>query len=520
MIIPKVVALQKLSLFFTGFLIFSIIECNALGMQLENERIKSISDLTKMDIISLLIVGCFASISVSAGGGGGIISMPIFLSLMRVPFSQAVTFSSVIILGGVICAFVTNLLQNKRALPEYNDAIGFLKLAATENQIHENCYSFIPMEKVPLIDIQIVLFIAPLLTFGSLCGVFIGRYISNLISIFALNVLLLYALKASISKFNKTRKSEKKSTKTACGESELLSSTLCQTKQLINVEKIKENLKVILYLYTLSVIKIEKNEFVNTNEQGDIVQINPSIYQNRWFKFRNCKLWTSFILLCFFPGWISILDCGMCFTKGTLIHSALWLSSVVMLLAFPNITLSKRSLNLITSIINSHERLLKFSRTLHLNMSAQDYETIDIVSYIKSKSGNNFLNYILASLEILLVGVIGGITGASGGILISAIFYSSQIDPSSIAANNSTCLIISTLTCFFTYLLEGRVHLDLAIFLLVVSVVCTLIGKNIIDYYVRKHKLSSIIVGILILLISASLIYMNLRLITLIISFL
>lgn len=519
MIIPKVAVLKKLS-FFTAFLIFCIIECNALGMQLENERIKSISDLTKMDIISLVIVGCFASIAVSAGGGGGIISMPIFLSLMQVPFSQAITFSSAIILGGVICALVTNLLQNKRTLPEYNDAICFLKLTVTENQIHEYSYSFIPVEKVPLIDIQIVLFIAPLLTLGSLCGVFIGRYISNLLSIFALNVLLLYVLKVSISKFNKTREYEKKGTKSISDESELLSSTLFHTKQSISVEKIKENLKVILYLYTLSVIRIEKNEIVNTNEQEGIVKINSSIYQNKLFKFRNYKLWASFILLCFFSVWISILDCGVCFTKGTLIHSALWLSSVAMLLAFPNITLSKGSLNLITSIINSHERLLKISRKLHLNKLAQDYETVDVVSYIKSKSCNNFLNYILASSEILLVGVIGGITGASGGILISAIFYSSQIDPSSIAANNSTCLIISTLTCFFTYLLEGRVHLDLAILLLAISVVCTLIGKNIIDYYVRKHKLSSIIVGILILLISVSLIYMNLRLITLIISFL
>ncbi|KAH8584692.1 membrane associated with over 9 transmembrane domains [Cryptosporidium sp. chipmunk genotype I] len=516
---PDSVILWKLYLLAVIFLVFGVSVSDAVNLQLQSERIKSISDLTKMDIISLLIVGCFASIAVSAGGGGGIISMPIFLSLMRVPFSQAVTFSSAIILGGVICALITNLLQYKRAVPEYNDAASFLKLAVTENQIHEYSFSLIPIEKAPLIDIQIVLFIAPLLTLGSLCGIFIGRYVSNLISIFALNTLLLYVLKVSISKFNKIRKSEKKMTKVQNSESELFSPTISETKQLINTEKVKENLKVILYLYTLSIIRIEKTVMNNINEQNSIIQTSLPVHQNKWVKFRNYKLWISFVTLCFFSVWISILDSGILFSKGSRIHLLLWLSSVIILLVFPNIALPKRSLNLITSIINSQERLAKFTKTLYSNISIQDYETIDIVSYIQSKCCNNFLNYVLASLEILLVGLIGGVTGASGGILISTIFYFSQVDPSSIAANNSTCLIISTLTCFFTYLFERRVHFDLAILLIAISVICTLIGKNIIDFYVRKHKLSSIIVGILIILISASLIYMNLKLFALLINY-
>ncbi|OII74645.1 uncharacterized protein cubi_00198 [Cryptosporidium ubiquitum] len=517
--IPNVSILRKLYFLIIIFLIFNINESNALNTQLQNERIKSISDLTKTDIISLIIVGCFASIAVSAGGGGGIISMPIFLSLMQVPFSQAVTFSSAIILGGVICALITNLLQCKHTLPEYNDAINFLKLAVTENQIYEYSYSLIPVEKAPLIDIQIVLFIAPLLTLGSLCGVFIGRYVSNIISILALNTLLLYVLKVSISKFNKIRESEKKNTKIPYSESELLSPTIFQTKQMISAEKVKDNLKIIMYLYTLSIIKIDKAEMDNIKEQKDIIEITPSFHRNKWAKLRNYKLWISFISLCFLSIWISILDSGVFLTKGTHIHSLIWLFNAIILLVFPNIALPKQSLNLITSIINSKERVAKFIKTFRSNSSIQDYETIDIVSYIQSRYRDNFSNYILASLEILLVGVIGGITGASGGILISTIFYSSQVDPSSIAANNSTCLIISTLTCFFTYLFEGRVHFDLAILLLVISIICTLIGKNVIDYYVRKYKFSSIIVGILIVLISTSLIYMNLRLFKLIINF-
>ncbi|TRY53450.1 Transmembrane protein TauE-like [Cryptosporidium tyzzeri] len=514
-----IVILRKLCLITVIFLVICASEGDAVSPKLQDERIKSIRDLNQMDIISLLIVGCFASIAVSAGGGGGIISMPIFLGLMRVPFSQAVTFSSAIILGGVICALVTNLLQYKRAVPEYNDATTFLKLAVTENQIHEYSFSFMPVEKAPLIDIQIVLFIAPLLTLGSLCGVFVGRYVSNLVSIFLLNALLLYVLKVSISKFNKIRESEKKTIKIPNCEPELLSPTISQTKQLINSEKIKDNLKVILYLYTLSIIRVEKIVMNSTNEQSSIIQIASPLHQDKWVKFRNYKLWITFILLCFFSVWISILESGILFSKESRIHLLMWLSSVIILLLFPNISLPKRSLNLITSIINSQERLAKIAKTFHSNVTNQDYNAIDIVSYIRSKYCNNFSNYILASLEILSVGLIGGITGASGGILISTIFYSSQVDPSSIAANNSTCLIISTLTCFFTYLFEGRVHFDLAILLIFISVVCTLIGKNIIDYYVRKYKLSSIIVGILIILISASLIYMNLRLFVLIVNY-
>ncbi|KAJ1611274.1 membrane associated protein [Cryptosporidium canis] len=513
--IPQIKKFRRLFYLLTFFLLFSTFECSALGTQHENERIKSIRDLTKMDIISLIVVGCFASIAVSAGGGGGVVSMPIFLGLMRVPFSQATTFSSAIILGGVICALVANLLQNKRTLPEYSDAIDFLQLVVTENQINDYTYSFIPVDKAPLIDIQIVLFIAPLLTLGSLCGVFIGRYISNIVSILVLNVLLMYVLKVSITKFNKIRESEKRSKHATNDRSELLSSPL-QTSKPISIEKVKENLKVILYLYTISVVGAEPNEITNTNERGNCVQINQSKFQNKWFKLGNYKLWASFIVLCFFSVWMSILDCGSFITRGTLIHSLLWISSILILLFFPAVALTKGTLNLIASIINSHERFLNITRNVRLNGSAKEYEVVDIASYIKSRSCSNLLNYILASLEMLLVGIVGGITGASGGILISAIFYSSQIDPSSIAANNSTCLIISTLTCFCTYLFEGRVHIDLAILLLIISIVCTLIGKNVVDYYVRKYKLSSLIVGILIFLISASLIYMNLRLFALI----
>ncbi|KAF7457741.1 Sulfite exporter TauE/SafE family protein [Cryptosporidium felis] len=498
--LPKVLVYSSIA--FT----FNINVSNAYDFHIQKEVIKSVLDLTSLDILSLIIVGCFVSIAVSAGGGGGIVSMPVFLSLMCLPFSQAVVFSTTMILGGVVCVLITNIVQYKRKSLEYSDAIVFLKRTLAEEQNQDLVCSIREIESVPLIDLQIVLFIAPLLTVGSLFGVAIGKFISSFISFLLLDLLLIYLLKVSISKFLSLRRSEKSRLGNDFSkDSELISSTYMRG---LDNNKIDEYLKVILYLCSISVISFDDRNAISNTELDSKTIISSKTGLCSCYLNQNYKHWIFFFFLCLISILTSGIESGMLFNNSP-INLYLWLTSIFILLLFPSITLPKHTLNLITSVINSQSRLTKCIKG---DNQPLDYSSFDLPSFIQFKSSNNITNCLLAYIEMLSVGIIGGITGASGGILISAIFYSSQADSSSIAANNSTCLLISTFTCFITYLFEGRIYLDLAVLLLVISILCTSISKNVIDHYVRKYDLSSIIVFILISLISLSLIYMNLKL--------
>ncbi|KAK6587892.1 membrane associated protein [Cryptosporidium xiaoi] len=480
-------------IFVTYFiLLFESVLSNSDSKENGENLIRTIYDLNKKDILSLIVIGLIGSIAVSVGGGAGIISMPIFLSLMRIPFSQAVSFSSSIILGGIICALSANVFQKKCEFPEYLDAIEFLKIKLKEYNENEYKTSIKPINDTSLIDIQFVLFIAPLLTDGSLIGMAIARTIPDTLSMFILICLLSYALKSSITRFINLRKLESNSSRNQLKEFKS------------NYNKNEENFKAILYLYTTSVISFKYIQ--NFSDYPFINKEELIFFENQ--EYSNLKYWVYFTILCLISISISFIDSGIFFKRGTIAYYVFKILCIFILLLFPVIVLPKQKLNLISSIINSENRLIKVYNRIFKNKELE-FQQIDIISYIFSKTHCNTVNYFLSSFELFSVGVIGGITGASGGILISTILFTSQIDSSSIAANNSTCLLVSTLICFLTYLFEGRIMIDLALLIIFISIICTLIGKNVIDYYVKKYKMSSILTSILILLISSSLIYIG-----------
>ncbi|KAL7069427.1 hypothetical protein ACR3K2_00250 [Cryptosporidium serpentis] len=473
-------------------------DINKLNRQMR--RFHSICDIKKMDIIALITVGCLGSIAASAGAGGGVISIPVFLVFMNIPFCQAIALSTSVILGGSLCSVISDIVKKKPELPEYVNALNYFK-SIFDNKLDIN------LDKLPIMDLPLVIFLSSLLSAGTLLGILISKVSYSILSFLILEFLLIYVFYKTWIKFWKIREIEKIS------QSE-------NNMEIIPFQEFpqesEEKFKIFLYLSTISKIVKEYNTKHELKQESIIIDST-----NRNSSYWSCigiskktKFWLVLIILCMLSVWFGSLESGLIITRNSLPYWISWMLNFGILLVIPIISIPRDILISISSIINTQERIYyvinKIKYAFHINSDineSRQFTTLE--SYLEKSTSQDTKRFLMAYLEIIYIGIIGGITGASGGIQLATIFYSSQVDPASVAANNSACLVISSLVGFSTYTMEKRVPLFLALLVLATSFIFTMIGKSIINYFVKKYKLVSIVVGILLILITLVIIYLN-----------
>lgn len=473
-------------------------DINKLNKQVR--QFNSICDIKKMDIIALITVGCLGSIAVSAGAGGGVISIPVFLVFMNIPFYQAIALSTSVILGGSLCSVILDIVKKKPELPEYVNTLNYFK-SALDNKLDVN------FNKLSIMDLPLVIFLSSLLSAGTLLGILISKVSHPILSFLILEFLLIYVFYKTWVKFWKIREIEK------INQSE-------NNMEIIPFQEFpqesEEKFKILLYLSTISKIVEEYNTQHELKQESTIID-STNRNLSYWFYIgisMKTKFWLVLIILCVLSVWFGSLESGLIITRNSLPYWISWMLNFGILLVIPMISIPKDILLSISSIINTQERIYyvinKIKYAFHINSDineSRQFTTLE--SYLKKSTIQDTKRFLMAYLEIIYIGIIGGITGASGGIQLTTIFYSSQVDPASVAANNSACLVISSLVGFSTYTMEKRVPLFLALLVLATSFIFTMIGKSIINYFVKKYKLVSIVVGILLILITLAVIYVN-----------
>eukprot|EP00397_Hematodinium_sp_SG-2012_P017260 GEMP01017642.1.p1 GENE.GEMP01017642.1~~GEMP01017642.1.p1 ORF type:complete len:575 (+),score=104.44 GEMP01017642.1:181-1905(+) len=434
------------------------------------------------DIVGVFLWFILAGVCISAGVGGGSLFTPIGLMLLRYDVATATGLSQASIFGAALGGFILNMFRRH------------------------------PQASRPLINFELVLFLAPMLLSGALCGVLAQKVLPNwillplMVIVFSVSVfvtgkkalvcrrkdLMLLRERASAHTDScdsaKDREVEPSDSSTA----ELPACTTNDDPSLrpspdafLRTDMSDASVTVILGAQAPNgeSNNTDQEEFQVSEEIAKALRHVRGKQHDRttWLK-KNAAfptkslcylalLWIVRMLLLFFQGnaqfesWVGISPCS----PG---YWLMWAASVLWLLLFS----IKMGLRVVSKSV----------RKLSVNTPTVDGD----INWTLKKLAQ-------ISATVFSAGVISAMIGIGGGLFIGPVMLHLGVPPVVSAATAATMVLVSSSSVALTYIVSAQVPWSVALTFFLATLLGSLIGKSVIDAWVRKRQLTWVLIAIL-----------------------
>lgn len=427
------------------------------------------SDVRDSQVATMFGAALCAALAMSAGIGGGGLFVPLLILLLHKNVSIATSMSQCLIAGAAIAGILYNL-----------------------NQKH-------PSRDRPLIDVSLVLFLAPLQMAGALCGNMLNRMLPPV----ALIVLMVAVLTISdVKTVVKGWHLWKKESYTAALTSNTFLSNPSLKISVDELEKGNSRIERVFRRWANHVFsKVEENVFLknyylrpcfepyfkekdrdvelipftkngqNQNLRKKILFMEKDSLHNMAYWYALGVVWVITLMLIFVRGGkgadsiFGVPFCGF----------AYWCVSLVAIMALAIVS------------------MLTLRQLVHESKEKQlcGYQFADGDVIWTKRIG------IKLAMVTLLAGVIAGLIGIGGGMVVGPILLELGFNPQVSSALTATNVLMSSSTVGMLVLISGVVPIDEALFFACVCFVGAYFGKNFLGKLIRRLGKTSIIIFIL-----------------------
>merc|ERR1719355_528943 len=106
---------------------------------------------------------------------------------------------------------------------------------------------------------------------------------------------------------------------------------------------------------------------------------------------------------------------------------------------------------------------------------------------------------IMYQTMALITGLLAALVGIGGGLIFSPFLLVTGVEPAVAVATSATCVIFTSSSTTFQYMLIDRIHMALAVFYGLVNVVSSAIGTKMVHYlqahFARQRSIITFIVA-------------------------
>ncbi|TNV79501.1 hypothetical protein FGO68_gene11049 [Halteria grandinella] len=381
--------------------------------------------LSTQETIGVVLISLMNMLANAGGIGGGGIMIPFMMIFLKLPIEVCIPLANSFALISSITRFVINY-----------------------NQPHP----YRPWRKI--IDYEVVTLTMPMVYLGTMLGVQISAYMSQLLLVLLLQAVLIYTLYKTTQKGIQIWIKEN------------------QKKQghlpLIQAEERKREIKRSRYTTSISRIR-------NAEPSEELKKITAA-EGTHFTKSRILKIVSTFgvLFVCLF-----LIDRA---NEGKVSSSAVW-NDVVKVLSF---------LFFVTFCILETLLSAKEIRQIHFIKRRDQYEFDENDIHFDKKYTAGFLISMC-----FLAGMLSGILGIAGGTIMSPLFLSLGMLPSVTAATNQYIGMVSSLSVTLQFMFKDKLNYGYLLFMGIFIFLSALLGLKQVNRLVKKTGRQSIIVFII-----------------------
>mmetsp|Transcript_3857 Transcript_3857/g.5650 ORF Transcript_3857/g.5650 Transcript_3857/m.5650 type:complete len:565 (-) Transcript_3857:136-1830(-) len=420
------------------------------------------------DIVGTFVWFMAAGVATACGVGGGGIYVPLGIVLLQFAPKPASGLSQASIFGASLGGLVLNQ-KNKHPDKKIRDS---KNSTCSDEEYVESGGKFYSR---PLIDYDMVLFLAPMEMAGAVLGVLIQKLMPNWLYLFISSVILSFTSYKTYLKFfavyavEKVERKEREEAEKKAAEKEQLNGSTHPT------EETSDPLN-----------KAEKGSSPSNTENGnnepqdnadDEIKLRREFLEEDSKQYPKAKilallvLWIGLILLTFFKG-----GKGVESLIGIKCDSP-WYAVLI---------------------------ALQFVWTL-------GFATVYGLKLLKRQNARAAVNYPYLPKDVLwdnkklrfystftfVAGIVAGLIGIGGGMVLGPLMLQMGIHPRVSSATTATMIVLTSSSVAILFVTAGLVPWEYAVFFFSVCLCGAYIGKKYIDRYVKRTGMSSVLIFIL-----------------------